>query len=210
MLSSQTKDAIVAEAVRNMQQAGVLSVDAISATSPETLDGYIRRVGFHNNKTRYIKQAVEILKESYGGDVPETAEEMIGELPGVGPKMAYICENACWGTQSGIGVDTHMHRLFNALRWVDRGATTPEKTRVQLEAWLPRDKWADVNLLWVGFGQEVQQDKPKILAKALACSRPYEALKLLKRCGLDCMKEGKKLGLEDDIQSVLRRKQQQT
>lgn len=115
--------------------------------------------------------------------------------------MAFICENVAWDEQTGIGVDTHMHRLFNALKWVN--SKTPEQTRLQLEAWLPKDKWAEVNLLWVGFGQEVQQFKPKILRKALDCSKPREALKLLKRCGLDYRKEGKKLGLEEEIAQAL-------
>jgi hypothetical protein len=115
--------------------------------------------------------------------------------------MAFICENVVWNKQSGIGVDTHMHRLFNVLGWVK--SKTPEQTRVQLEAWYPRDKWDEVNLLWVGFGQEVQQFKPKILRKALDCSRPAEALRLLKRCGLDYHKEGKKLDLEEEIAEAL-------
>jgi hypothetical protein len=29
--------------------------------------------------------------------------------------MAFICENVAWDKHSGIGVDTHMHRLFNEL-----------------------------------------------------------------------------------------------
>jgi len=202
ILSSQTKDAVVGEAVRAMQRDGVLSVDAISDMPAETLNGaYLSKVGFHNNKTRYLKETVEILKSSYGGDIPPTADSMMEDLPGVGPKMAYICESVAWGRQSGIGVDTHMHRLFNVLGWVS--SKTPEHTRVQLEAWLPREYWPDVNVLWVGFGQEVQQFKPTLLRKALSCSRPAEALRLIKKCGLDYIKEGRKLGLEGEIRSLL-------
>lgn len=202
MLSSQTKDAVVGETIRGMQRDKVLTVDKISAMSSEELNGYIKKVGFHNNKTKYIKQTVEILKEKYQGDIPPTADEMIKDLPGVGPKMAYIVESIAWNRQSGLGVDTHMHRLFNVLKWVN--TNTPEQTRLELESWLPREKWPEVNLLWVGFGQEVQQFKPKLLRKALDCSRPAEALRLVKRCGLDYMKEGMKLGLEEDIKRVLK------
>jgi endonuclease-3 len=200
LLSSQTKDAAVGDAIRAMRADGVLSVEKISKLPAEELNGYLRRVGFHNNKTKYLKDIVEILIERYGGDIPPTADEMM-ELPGIGPKMAYICENVAWDRVSGIGVDTHMHRLFNGLGWVQ--AKTPEQTRVQLESWLPREYWRDVNLLWVGFGQELQQFKPKILRKALDCSRPAEALRLLKRCGLDYVKEGAKLQLQDEIRSAL-------
>jgi endonuclease III len=202
MLSSQTKDAVVAAAIRAMQADQVLNVQSIHEMEPTVLQQYIAKVGFHNNKTKYIKEAVKILLEQFEGDIPRTADEMIEHLPGVGPKMAYICESVAWGTQSGIGVDTHMHRLFNMLHWV-RNTSNPEKTRVQLESWLPKCYWAEVNLLWVGFGQEVQQDKGKILRKALACSRPKEALNLLKRCGLDYRKVGNELGIMDEVERVL-------
>jgi endonuclease III len=195
----------VKQYVRSMQADCCLDVESISQMTPEKLNSYIRKVGFHNNKTKYIKQVVEILKEEYAGDIPPTAAAMM-ELPGIGPKMAFICENVAWDKHSGIGVDTHMHRLFNELGWVK--SKNPEQTRVQLEAWLPEDKWTEVNILWVGFGQEVQQFKPKILRKALDCSRPAEALRLLKRCGLDYRKEGKKLNLEEEIAEALTQQEQ--
>jgi endonuclease-3 len=147
MLSSQTKDAIVGQAIRAMQQNGVATVSAIAQMTPVELNNYIQKVGFHNLKTKYIKETVNILLERYNGDIPPNAKQM-QELPGVGPKMAFICETVAWNRASGIGVDTHMHRIFNQLNWVK--SKTPEQTRVQLEAWLPRDKWMDVNLLWVG------------------------------------------------------------
>ena len=59
-------------------------------------------------------------------------------LPGVGPKMAYICMTAAWGKVEGIGVDTHVHRIANRLNWVQRSTKTPEQTRLALENWMPR------------------------------------------------------------------------
>jgi endonuclease-3 len=53
----------------------------------------------------------------------------------------------------GVGVDTHVHRIANLLRWVD--TSTPEKTRVALESWLPSEFWGPVNPLMVGFGQTI-------------------------------------------------------
>ena len=199
MLSSQTKDAVVGDAMRALQEHG-LTVDNICATSPEKLNELIRRVGFHNNKTKYIKEAADVLKAQYDGDIPADAQEMM-KLSGVGPKMAFIVENIAWNKCTGIGVDTHMHRMFNELKWVT--SKNPEQTRIQLESWLPRDKWTKINYLWVGFGQEVQQFKPKMLQKALECSRPVDALKLIKQLGLDYKKEGSKLGFDEQIQAVL-------
>jgi endonuclease-3 len=199
MLSSQTKDAVVGETIRGLQEYG-LTVDNLAQTSPTKLNELIRKVGFHNNKTKYIGQVVEILQTKYDGDIPPTATEMM-ELPGIGPKMAFIIESVAWGNVTGIGVDTHMHRMLNELKWVT--SKNPEQTRLQLQAWLPREKWGTINLVWVGFGQEVQQFKSKLLRKALDCSRPVEALKLVKRLGLDYNKQGAKLGITEEIQKVL-------
>jgi adenine-specific DNA glycosylase len=46
-----------------------------------------------------------------------------------------------------------VHRIANILNWVH--TTTPEKTRVELESWLPEELWGPVNPLMVGFGQTV-------------------------------------------------------
>ena len=209
MLSSQTKDAMVLKAMQNLRReddltydddddddsnnndassstssstrssANGLTVASIVAMDPTVLNTKIYSVGFRNNKTKYIKQVAHILHETYNDDVPATAAAMIQELPGVGPKMAYIVENLCWQRQTGIGVDTHMQRLFPKLGWVSPATKTPEQTRRQLESWLPHKYWGDVNLLWVGFGQEVQQERQKSLYKALSCHQPLAALRLL-------------------------------
>lgn len=110
MLSSQTKDGVVGQTMKALQKHG-LTVQNIHNTDHETLNGLIGKVGFHNNKTNYMKKAAEIIITQYNGDIPPNADEMM-KLPGVGPKMAYIIEQICFGTSSGIGVDTHMHRLL--------------------------------------------------------------------------------------------------
>jgi endonuclease III len=124
-------------------------------------------------------------------------------LPGVGPKMTFIVENIAWGKQTEIGVDRHMHRIFNQLKWVD--SKNPEQTRMHLESWLSKEYWESINLLWVGFGQEVQQFKPKMLRKALDSSNPKAALQLVKRLGLEYINEGKKLDFEEEIAAALKK-----
>lgn len=67
--------------------------------------------------------------------------------------MAHLCLSAAWGRTEGIGVDVHVHRITNMWGW--HRTKTPEESRVALEAWLPRDKWHEINWLLVGFGQTV-------------------------------------------------------
>lgn len=101
---------------------------------------------------RYIKQAAEILRDDWNGDIPDTIEGLTS-LPGVGPKMGYLCLSAAWNRTEGIGVDVHVHRITNLWGW--NATKNPEETRAALQSWLPRDRWREINSLLVGLGQAV-------------------------------------------------------
>ncbi|RLV93998.1 Endonuclease III [Spathaspora sp. JA1] len=167
MLSSQTKDEVNYDAMQKLQTAMLekgnkdgLCIEAISTCSESDIDKLIAKVGFHNRKANYIKRTCEILLSSHNGDIPTTIDE-ITALPGIGPKMGYLLLQAGWGINSGIGVDVHLHRLAQMWGWVSKKATTPEKARLELEEWLPKQYWKDVNPLMVGFGQVVCQARVK-------------------------------------------------
>jgi endonuclease-3 len=71
----------------------------------------------------------------------------------------------------GIGVDLHVERITNRLGWhhpptngnaekarygkqhVSCKALSNTFHRMNLESWLPREKWANINHMLVGFGQ---------------------------------------------------------
>lgn len=154
MLSSQTKDTVTAAAMHNLQQnlPGGLNLESLLRVEPADLNRLIEKVGFHNNKTKFIKAVAVILRDKFNDDIPDTAEGLIS-LPGVGPKMAYLCLSAAWGRHEGIGVDVHVHRITNLWGW--HKTSTPEQTRAELEAWLPKEKWHEINHLLVGLGQTV-------------------------------------------------------
>ena len=166
MLSSQTKDTVTAAAMQRLHtelveqksnsdsklESSGLNVDNILAADPVHLDTLIGKVGFHNNKTKYIKAAARIIKDEHNGDIPDTVEGLM-RLPGVGPKMAYLCMSAAWGIDLGIGVDVHVHRITNLWGW--HKTKNPEETRYWLEGWLPKDRWHAINKLLVGLGQTV-------------------------------------------------------
>jgi endonuclease-3 len=154
MLSSQTKDTVTAVAMKNLQEnlPGGFNLQGLLTVEPEELNRLIAKVGFHNNKTSYIKQVAPILRDQFGGDIPDTIEGLVS-LKGVGPKMAYLTMSAAWGRDEGIGVDVHVHRITNLWGW--HKTANPEQTRAELESWLPKDKWHDINHLLVGFGQTI-------------------------------------------------------
>ena len=161
MLSSQTKDTVNAVAMRRLQAelpahaAGAapgLTLANVLAADEAALHACIRGVGFHNTKARHLRAAAALCRDRWGGDIPDTVAGLTA-LPGVGPKMAHLCLSAAWGRTEGIGVDVHVHRITNLWGW--HATRQPEQTRLALQAWLPRDRWREINALLVGLGQTV-------------------------------------------------------
>ncbi|KAI0261729.1 DNA glycosylase [Gloeopeniophorella convolvens] len=154
MLSSQTKDEVTDASLDRLRAAlgGTLSLDALLGAPEQAIADAINKVGFWRRKTQYLRQAAQKLRDEFGSDVPKTAEELCS-LPGVGPKMAFLCLHAAWNINVGIGVDVHVHRITNRLGWHKPPTKTPEETRVNLESWLPVEFHKEINHLLVGFGQ---------------------------------------------------------
>ncbi|KAL5967247.1 Endonuclease III-like protein 1, partial [Taenia solium] len=172
MLSSQTKDEVTSSAMARLIDRGVANLTALR-NIPETELAHILQpvsfyrhllqlvfktlispCGYFQTKARNIKRVAQILTDSHDGDIPKTLAGLLA-LPGVGPKMAHLAMKVAWDQITGIGVDTHVHRIANRLKWVPKPTKSPEETRVALESWLPRDLWGEVNQLLVGFGQQI-------------------------------------------------------
>ncbi|CEH15547.1 endonuclease iii [Ceraceosorus bombacis] len=154
MLSSQTKDPVTAAAVRSLQTnlPDGLTLHSLLTVQPAHFNSLINKVGFHNQKTKHILSSAHYLSLHHDGDVPRTVDELC-TLPGVGPKMAFLAVQACWGTNAGIGVDTHVHRMTQRLGW---GPTkNPEETRLRLQSFLPNQLHTTINKTLVGFGQVI-------------------------------------------------------
>lgn len=161
MLSSQTKDEVNFQSMAKMrsyfQERGFqdgITLEAMLDIEEKKLDELIYSVGFHTRKASYLKQAAVILRDQFAGDIPNTLEGLVS-LPGVGPKMAFLTLQEGWDMNLGIGVDTHVHRMSKMWGWVPKNAKDPEVTRVELERWLPKELWRDINPMLVGFGQTI-------------------------------------------------------
>ncbi|KAK4048714.1 alpha,alpha-trehalase nth1 [Microbotryomycetes sp. JL221] len=149
------KDPVTHQAVQNLrtQLPGGLTLNALLEATPEQIDACICKVGFHNIKTGNLKKLAIRLRDEHDGDVPIDLHSLLA-INGVGPKMAYLFLQAV-GINAGIGVDTHVHRITNRLRWHKPQTNTAEQTRLNLESWLPKELHPKINVMLVGFGQEV-------------------------------------------------------
>ncbi|RKP24740.1 DNA glycosylase [Syncephalis pseudoplumigaleata] len=148
MLSAQTKDQTTGQAMHRLRDG--FTAWTLATASVADIDRCIEKVGFHSRKARFIQEVAGICVAKYQGDIPDSLQGLL-DLPGVGPKMSFLALQAAWGKNIGIGVDTHVHRISNRLGWVR--TKQPEETRRVLETFVPREYWAAINPMLVGFGQ---------------------------------------------------------
>ena len=150
ILSARTKDDATAAATRRLFDAAS-TPEEIAALPVAELERLIFPVGFYRTKAKNLRLAMGVLRERFGGDVPQTVEELI-ELPGVGRKTANLVVTEGF-RRPGICVDTHVHRITNLWGYVD--TRNPLETEMALRAKLPRSQWIGLNKTLVSFGQKL-------------------------------------------------------
>jgi len=106
---------------------------------PQTeLEKDIHSTGFFRNKAKNIQAACKRIIEEYGGEVPQTMEDML-TLGGVARKTANVVLGNAYGIASGVVVDTHVSRLSQRLALTNE--KTPEKIERALQELVPKKHW---------------------------------------------------------------------
>ena len=77
---------------------------------PDEIYNYIKSVSYPNNKAKHLVGMAQKLCSDFGGEVPDTLEELV-TLPGVGRKTANVILSVVWD-KSAMAVDTHVFHFF--------------------------------------------------------------------------------------------------
>jgi endonuclease III len=158
MLSAQTTDKLVNTLTPALFSKYKTASDFVVAPLEE-IDEMIKKVNFHRNKTKNIKEATKIIAEKYHGNVPDAMEEL-DALPGVARKTANVVLGNAFNKAEGIAVDTHVLRL--ARKWGLTKNTDPVKVEQDLMKIVPKDKWIDFSHLLINFGREYCPARPHV------------------------------------------------
>lgn len=108
----------------------------LAASNFDELFPYIKSVSFPSNKTRHLLGLGKMLVENYGGEIPQTVEELT-KIPGVGRKTANVITSVIWN-QPNMAVDTHVFRVSRRLGLVPLTAKTPLEVEKQLIKHIPK------------------------------------------------------------------------
>lgn len=117
--------------------------------APEELEEDIRSTGFFRNKAKSIRATSRKIIEDFGGEIPQTMDELLS-LNGVARKTANVVLGNAFGIASGVVVDTHVKRLSNRLGLTEQA--NPEKIELDLQKLVPKKDWVMFShwLIWHG------------------------------------------------------------
>ena len=150
-LAAQCTDARVNVVVESLY-AKYPDVNALAEATPEEIEEIVRPCGLGKSKARDISACMRILRDEYGGKVPDDFNKLL-KLPGVGRKSANLIMGDVFG-KPAIVTDTHCIRLCNRIGLVDE---IKEPKKVEMELWkiIPPEEGSDFCHRLVYHGRDV-------------------------------------------------------
>lgn len=160
ILSAQCTDERVNQVTPALFKRYRRAVDYANADLTE-LEAIIRSTGFFKSKARNIVACGRMLTERFGGEVPDTMDELL-MLPGVGRKTANVILGSCFD-QPAVVVDTHVKRVANRLGLA--ASEEPEHIERSLQQLIPLAQWTSASQRLLLHGRYV------CMARKPACAR---------------------------------------
>ena len=150
-LAAQCTDARVNVVVEELY--GVFpDIDALAQAPVDEIEKIVRPCGLGKSKARDINACMKMLRDEYGGKVPDDFQKLLA-LPGVGRKSANLIMGDVFG-KPAIVTDTHCIRLVNRMGLVD-GIKEPKKVEMALWKIVPPEEGSDFCHRLVYHGREV-------------------------------------------------------
>jgi endonuclease-3 len=125
---------------------------AMATAPPAAIEEVIRSTGFFRNKTKSLLGAAQLIAQKYGGEVPQTMEELL-KVPGVARKTANVVLGSWYKIADGVVVDTHVYRIARRLDLTK--ADTTEKVEEDLMHVIPHDRWIDFSHELIHHGRAI-------------------------------------------------------
>ncbi len=156
-LAAQCTDERVNVVVQDLY-AKYPSVEALADAEPEQIEAIVRPCGLGHSKARDISACMRVLRDRYGGKVPDDFQALL-ELPGVGRKSANLIMGDVF-KKPAIVTDTHCIRLAGRIGLTD-GTKDPKKVEMALWKIIPPEEGSDLCHRFVMHGRAVCSARTK-------------------------------------------------
>ena len=150
-MAAQCTDARVNVVVEKLYEK-YPDVKSLAEAPVGDIEAIVKPCGLGHSKARDISACMKILMEQYGGNVPDTFDELM-KLPGVGRKSANLIMGDVFG-KPAIVTDTHCIRLVNRMGLVDN-IKEPKKVEMALWKLIPPEEGSDFCHRLVYHGRDV-------------------------------------------------------
>ena len=157
-LAAQCTDARVNVVVEDLYKK-YPSAEALADAKVEDIEAIVRPCGLGRSKARDISGCMKMLRDEYGGKVPDDFKALL-KLPGVGRKSANLIMGDVFG-KPAIVTDTHCIRLTNRIGLVD-GIKDPKKVEMALWEIIPPEEGSDFCHRLVYHGRDVCTARTKL------------------------------------------------
>ena len=117
------------------------------------IERIVKPCGLYRMKARNIKDCAEIISSRYGGDIPNTMEELV-MLPGVGRKIANLLLGDVFGLPA-IVCETHCMRICGRFGMYPETLRDPTKIEKILRELMNPSDGSDFCHRIVLFGREI-------------------------------------------------------
>ncbi len=123
---------------------------SLANADPEAVIDLVKSTGFFRNKAKNIQGACRLIVADFGGEVPQTMENLL-TLPGVARKTANVVLAHAFGINLGVTVDTHVKRLSHRLGLTHH--TDPKHVEQDLMKLLPQPDWENWSIRLIYHGR---------------------------------------------------------
>ena len=150
-LSAQCTDARVNIVCRELFKA-YPTPKALAEASVEEIEQYVRPCGLYHVKAQNTKDACAMLVNEYGGQLPDTMEELL-RFPGVGRKVANLLLGDIFH-KGGTVADTHCIRICGRFGMYPEALKNPVKVEKIMDELIPQEERCDFCHRVVQFGRD--------------------------------------------------------
>ena len=150
-LAAQCTDARVNVVVQGLYEK-YPDLESLADADVDDIEAIVRPCGLGRSKARDISACMRMLRDEYGGKVPDDFNALL-KLPGVGRKSANLIMGDVFG-KPAIVTDTHCIRLVNRMGLVDQ-IKEPKKVEMALWKLVPPEEGSDFCHRLVYHGREV-------------------------------------------------------
>ncbi len=150
-LAAQCTDARVNVVVQDLY-AKYPDIDALAEADVDDIEKIVHPCGLGKSKARDISACMKMLRDRFGGHVPDNMEDLLS-LPGVGRKSANLILGDVFG-KPAIVTDTHCIRLANRIGLV-KDLKEPAKVEAALWKIVPPEEGNDLCHRMVDHGRAV-------------------------------------------------------